>query len=297
VILDHVVIAVRDLDAAAATFESILGWPAAVRSEHPRGTHNVLFLFPRGPYLELLAPWDAPVQGTSAGAVRRFLDERGEGLFGLALAPDDITAEVARLRALGFDTPDAVANSGRNLDGRVREWRGTVIPETARDHSFMVEHFGWDWRAELHAPPLPARTGSAVTGIHHATFDLDDADAASRAWNARFGLPRTEAILTERMGARVNVHQAGEATIEFVSPTRPDGPVAQRIAHRGRGLSSLAFDVSDIESSVRDVRAAGVTVGNPEPGVLPRSRVARIAAGSAHNVAAQLLQFDSTAAS
>lgn len=290
--LDHVIIAVRDLDAAAARYEAILGLPVAVRSEHPRGTRNALFLFARGPYLELLAAWDAPEQGSSATTLRRFLDARGEGLFGFALTPRDIDAAVARLRGLGFDITDPVGNSGRNADGRLREWRGAGIPATAGEVSFFVEHRGWDWRAELRPEPRPERAHSAVTAIHHIAFDVADAGAASAAWDERFGLPQTDAVISERMGARVNIHAAGDATVEFVSATRRDGPVAERIARFGEGLSSLAFTVSGLDRAVAAVRAAGIAVGDPEPGVLAGSRVARLDRASARGVSAQLLQFD-----
>src|SRR5581483_7518634 len=146
--LDHVIIAVRDLEAAASRFEAILGLPPAVWSRHPRGTRNALFVFEQAPYLELLSTWAAPETGSSARAAREFLEAR-EGLFGLALAPDDITHAVGRLRACGYEVTDPAPNSGVNADGRVREWRGAFAPSTAGDHTFLVEHLGWDWRTEL----------------------------------------------------------------------------------------------------------------------------------------------------
>jgi catechol 2,3-dioxygenase-like lactoylglutathione lyase family enzyme len=287
-----VVVAVRDLDAAAQVWEAILGRAVAVRSRHPRGTRNALFVFDSGPYLELLAPWDAPESGTSARALRGFIEERGEGLFGLALTSFDITAAARRLRTLGFEAPEPVANSGTNEDGRVRSWRGTTIPETAGDHSFMVEHTGWDWRSELRSPPLGGRLASGASAIHHVAFDVEDAGAASHAWEARFGLPLTSEFLTEHMGARVHVHQAGEATIEFVAATRPDGAVGARIARRGHGLFGLALLVPSLEAAVAALREAGAIIGDPESGVLPHSRVARIDPVAASGVSVQFIHFD-----
>lgn len=290
--LDHVIIAVARLERAAARYEQILGRPVAVWSEHPRGTCNALFVFDQGPYLELLAPWDAPEQGGSATALRRFLDERGDGLFGYALAPDDIGAALTRMRGLGGQVTEPIGNSGLNRDGRRREWRGAAIPTVADETAFFVEHLGWDWRGELLAPPLPERATTAVTGIHHIAFDLADAGAASHDWEERYGLGQSDAIISERMGARVNIHQAGEATVEFVAATRRDGPVAQRIAARGPGLRGLAFRVDDLDGAVAALHRAGIELSDPEPGVLPNSRVARLDPASAHGVAAQLVEFD-----
>jgi catechol 2,3-dioxygenase-like lactoylglutathione lyase family enzyme len=287
--LDHVIVAVEDLEAATRTFSALLGLPPAVRSAHPRGTRNALFLFERGPYLELLAAWDAPVQGSSAAALRRFLAERGEGLFGLALAPDDLDAAVRRLRALGFDISDPVANAAANEDGRVREWRGAWMPATAGDSSFLVEHRGWDWRAELRPGSLPGRVSSGAVAIHHIAFVVPDAGAASAAWDERFGLPQTEAVISERLGARVNIHAAGGAAVRFVATIRSQGPVAERIGRHGHGLWSLGVAVRDLDAAVAAVRAAGIDARGPEAGLLPGSRAARIDPAAAHGVAVCLL--------
>lgn len=43
--LDHIVHAVRDLDAAAALYKS-LGFTVGARNRHPWGTHNYIVQFP-----------------------------------------------------------------------------------------------------------------------------------------------------------------------------------------------------------------------------------------------------------
>ena len=53
--LDHVVIAVRDLDAATADYTALLGREPSWRGEHPKyGTQNTLFRIDNT-YIELLA--------------------------------------------------------------------------------------------------------------------------------------------------------------------------------------------------------------------------------------------------
>jgi catechol 2,3-dioxygenase-like lactoylglutathione lyase family enzyme len=104
--LDHVIIAVSDLDQAAARYEAILGRPPALRGEHPAyGTANVLFIFEQGPYLELLAA-QPDADGVYATLLRRFLDQHGEGLYGVALAPDDLDQSVSANTASTWMTHD-----------------------------------------------------------------------------------------------------------------------------------------------------------------------------------------------
>lgn len=293
--LDHVIIGVDDLAGAVRTFELILGLPAAVRSSHPKyGTENALFLFEQGPYLELLALTGQGATGDFTSTLRAYLGEQGEGLYGLAFAPDDLDDAVQRLRHLGVDAPDAASGTGVSPGGRERTWRNTRVGPEALHGAFLllIEHTGWDWRTELRRPPLPNRGDTAVTGIHHVVIDVADADAASAQFTERFGLPVTETIRTDRMGAQVNIHQAGDATVEFVSPTTDRGPVAERIARRGAGLSQIAFTVRDLNHAQRTLTSAGLGVGDPAAGVLPGSRVARMEPYSAHGVAVQLISFE-----
>lgn len=293
--LDHVIIGVDDLEGAVRTYELILGLPPAVRGSHPKyGTENALFLFGRGPYLELLALKDQGVGGDFTSTLRAFLGDQGEGLYGLAFAPDDLDAALARLRELGIEAPAAEAGTGVSLGGRERTWRNARVGPEALHNAFvlLIEHTGWDWRAELRQPPLENRAETAATGIHHVVIDVADADAASAQFAERFGLPITDVHRSERMGALVNIHQAGEATVEFVSATAAGGPVAERISRRGPGLSQVAFEVPDLQHAVRTLTSAGLGVTDPAPGVLTDSRVARIEPYSAHGVAAQLIHFE-----
>jgi catechol 2,3-dioxygenase-like lactoylglutathione lyase family enzyme len=292
--LDHVIVAVADLDAAVATYETILGLPAAIRSEHPAyGTRNAIFLFRQGPFLELLAP-QSGVTGGFAGRLCNALARKGDGLFGMALAPDGLDAAIGRLRTLGLDVPDAIEGSGVSPDGSTRRWRGTMLQPSVWHGavSMLIEYHDLAWRTELRRSPVSGHDASAVSGIHHIVFDVADAETASDTWEERFGLSRRDTIVSERAGAVVNVHAAGDATIEAVSPTTPDGMVAERMARRGEGMSSIAFEVADVDAGVAALRAAGLTITEPAPGVLPNSRVARIDPDSACGVAAQLLQFE-----
>lgn len=96
--LEHVAIAVTDLEAAVSTYTSILGRPDSgretVESEHVR----VAFFQLGDARLELLEPTstDSPIA--------RFLERRGPGLHHIALDVPDIDAAIARCLAAGMET-------------------------------------------------------------------------------------------------------------------------------------------------------------------------------------------------
>ena len=52
--IDHIVIAVADLDAAVRDYTA-LGFTVLPGGEHPRGSRNALVVFADGAYLEIIA--------------------------------------------------------------------------------------------------------------------------------------------------------------------------------------------------------------------------------------------------
>ena len=75
--IDHLVIAVNDLDQAANDYRQ-LGFTVVPGGKHPVGSHNALVAFEDGSYLEIIAFyrealdhrwWDAITKGRTAGGL------------------------------------------------------------------------------------------------------------------------------------------------------------------------------------------------------------------------------------
>ncbi|MBX3468905.1 MAG: methylmalonyl-CoA epimerase [Planctomycetes bacterium] len=94
--IDHLGIAVKDLAQAEPLFAALLGAPAAGREVVASEQVEVSFFRVGESRIELL-------QATSPESpIARAIERRGEGVHHVCLAVDDIEAEVARLRGLGF---------------------------------------------------------------------------------------------------------------------------------------------------------------------------------------------------
>ncbi len=90
--LDHIVHAVRDLDAAAALYRG-LGFTVGARNKHPWGTHNCIVQFP-GVFIELLTLAEPDKLGTDGfsklfGAFTGDFLKRDQGLSLLILESRD----------------------------------------------------------------------------------------------------------------------------------------------------------------------------------------------------------------
>lgn len=105
--VDHVGIAVRDLDAACARYRELLGAELSHRERLPGQGVEVAFLrLPGDTRLELVAPLD------DDGPVARFLAKRGEGMHHVCILVSDIEAALDGLAAAGVRRVDESPTSG-----------------------------------------------------------------------------------------------------------------------------------------------------------------------------------------
>jgi len=104
--LDHVALAVHDLDAALDRFLRLYGvGPAGREVIEEQGVEEAMVLV-GGSRVQLLAPLDPDTP------VGRFLARRGEGLHHVAFAVPDIDAALAHLEDEGAELIDRVARRG-----------------------------------------------------------------------------------------------------------------------------------------------------------------------------------------
>ena len=93
--VDHVVVAVKDLEASIAKYEAIFGAPVSERNEAAQaGMKMAFFRFPDS-YVELVSNLG------DQGPIAKRLDERGEGVHLIAMKVDDLDATLAELRTRG----------------------------------------------------------------------------------------------------------------------------------------------------------------------------------------------------
>src|SRR5438552_14924409 len=122
--IDHLVIAVPDLDIAAHELEQGIGLAVTGGGRHPgAGTANRIAFLADGSYLELITIEDgkAAAKRPLGAAVARALAERGGGLAAYALVDDHLDTTAAELQANGSPTGPVQDGSRVREDGEVVE--------------------------------------------------------------------------------------------------------------------------------------------------------------------------------
>ena len=94
--VDHVVIAVKDLDAAVGRYESIYGAAPSDRAEAPAAGMKMAFFRFGDSYIELVSATG------DQGPIAKRLADLGEGVHLVAMRVDDIDKTLADLREKGI---------------------------------------------------------------------------------------------------------------------------------------------------------------------------------------------------
>jgi methylmalonyl-CoA/ethylmalonyl-CoA epimerase len=104
--IDHVGIAVRDLEAAVDLYRGVLGAEPVHREDmDTEGVHEALFRVGAS-YVQLLAPTGPQTP------VGRFLERRGEGVHHVGYRVPDVTAAIAALKERGIPLVDETPRPG-----------------------------------------------------------------------------------------------------------------------------------------------------------------------------------------
>src|SRR5262245_4381851 len=104
--LDHIAVAVHDMQVAVQDFETKLGMKCDRIEDVPDEKAKVAFFDLGSAHLELITPL------MPASPLARSLEQRGEGLHHICLEVEDIEATVRVMRAAGLRTVTDSPNTG-----------------------------------------------------------------------------------------------------------------------------------------------------------------------------------------
>ena len=127
--------------------------------------------------------------------------------------------------------------------------------------------------------------------IDHVVIATEDLADAAAKWERNLGLKATERVIRP-LGSGFEVARlpVGDAFIELVQPVEEKGRFYEQFKERGEGFFSISIEVDDLDAAMGYLQAKGARVSEPEPGIWPDSRVARISRSSAHGVSIQLIE-------
>jgi hypothetical protein len=257
--IDHLVIAVADLDGAARELEDRVGLAVTGGGRHEgAGTANRVAFLADGSYLELLVVEDreAAVRSPVGATAMRQLAAAGPGLACYALVEEYLDSVVPELQANGSSIGPVREGSRRRPDGELVEWWSAAPESIGLDGvPFLIRHryTGAEWGPDALAARRAYRhpIGSPVV---FARIDIATADPPSHA--ARY---LRELGLEFWAVLDLAVCNIGRHVIRLVPSREMDAPAvitlgAEVEAPRSMSLLGVRFDIEPVK--VESVLAA-----------------------------------------
>ena len=237
--IDHLVIAVRDPDAAASTIERDLGIAFTGGGRHEHGgrstaSRSSATRTSSSSACSIGRSWHRRRGPRWAARRSRVLDAGREGLATFALATDDIDGDVGRLRAAGSPIAAPVDGSRARPDGDVVRWR------TARggrlgpcEPPFLIEHETPAPSGATGRAPRARRSGTRAAG-----------GSAWPGWTSRARIPSPRRARTRRPSGSRSSHRAADvnearAGAQVVRLSRRQRRRARRRPRRRSGPSRI----------------------------------------------------------
>ena len=273
--LDHLIIAVEDLEKATHNYQVIMGTPPVWTGMHKSlGTSNALFNF-QNTYLELLSPTG---EGLGADLINHYLKNTGEGLIGMVFATKDINGVYQSLQNHGFPLGEPTDGEGTNsADQKLRKWKNLFLPPdlTRGIFSFVIEHTEGD------LPQPESIEPSSPHKLDHVVINTNDADGFIKIYKDTFKIHLALDKVIEHWQKRMLFFRLNQTTIEVIEQEDDLPP--------GDQMWGLAWEVKDIEKAHERMTAEGIEVTPIQKGVKEKTLVATIKSHN-HNVPTLLIQ-------
>ena len=273
--LDHLIVAVKDLQEAELNYKKVFGNEPVWRGQHKElGTANSIFNF-NNTYFELLA---VKGKGLGASLVESAIEEKGEGLIGIVFGTNDINNASKRLTKMGHSVAEISEGEGTHNDSKLtRNWKNLFLPPelTRGIFSFIIEH------TQGHLPSTKEFSKAAINKLDHVVINTNDADGFISIYKDVFDIRLALDRVIEHWKRRMLFFRVNKTTIEVVEEKNENEPLDT--------LWGLAWEVDSIEEAHKRLLDRGVDITPIKEGLKEHTLVATIKSHT-HNVPTLLIE-------
>lgn len=101
--------------------------------------------------------------------------------------------------------------------------------------------------------------------LDHVGLVVHDIDAALQTYCNQLGFRLLERVAIPEQKVVAAFLDAGNSTVELISPTDTESGAARFLANRGEGTHHVCYEVDDIEATLAELRKAGVRLIDETP--------------------------------
>ena len=273
--IDHLIIAVKDINDAEENYRKIFGMEPVWKGEHKAlGTANVIFNF-KNTYFELLS---ANGDGLGAELVNGAIEEQGDGLIGVVFGTNNIEESFSTLKKSGYLVTEPTEGEGiDNKTQKIRKWKNLFLPPelTRGIFSFIIEH------SEGELPSLNKYPKATINKLDHLVINTNDANGFINIYKDIFNIRLALDKVIEHWKSRMLFFRVNKTTIEVIERKNEDDSQDS--------LWGLAWEVESIEEAYKRLISEGVDVTPIKEGLKENTLVATIKSHT-HNVPTLLIE-------
>jgi catechol 2,3-dioxygenase-like lactoylglutathione lyase family enzyme len=222
--IDHVVVAVRELEPAIASY-SRAGFTVVRGGKHPIGTHNALIAFADGSYFELIAflkpntghPWQAAL-------------DKGGGIVDFCARTDDLDADAELMRDAGAKIGKPYQLTRDRPDGYHLSWI-LAVPESpfSGQLPFLIK----DETPRDERVPRERSHNNGAAGVRTLAIAVNDPAMTSRYYAGVLKRPPLPVNRTD-LDATGLVFTIGPNEVQLLASKSANGTLAKWISERGQ---------------------------------------------------------------
>jgi catechol 2,3-dioxygenase-like lactoylglutathione lyase family enzyme len=266
--IDHIALAVNDLDAAIDAYRRLLGrepnWLGG-----DGGARHAWFQLPNMA-LDVITPHG---EGAFGDTIRRHLAEHGEGMWAIAFTVDDAQAAQKLVGRRGIRGSVPGPTRSTHDDGRKRYWTTSALnaADTGGINILLVDppRSGEPWpRSEV-----IGATGAAVSELDHVVIRTANCDRALAVYGAKLGLDLRLDRSNAEWGVRQMFFSNGGGVVEFGASLKVP------VSDEPDSFGGLAWRVPDADAAQARLRELGFDVSDVRTGRKPGTRVLTVRSG------------------
>jgi methylmalonyl-CoA/ethylmalonyl-CoA epimerase len=127
--------------------------------------------------------------------------------------------------------------------------------------------------------------------VDHIGVAVEDLEAAIALHEDAYGMALVHREVVDDQGVDAVLLDVGENHVELLRPLAEESPVGRFLANRGPGLHHVAYQVTDVQAALADLRARGLQLIDETPRTGIRgSRVAFLHPAASGGVLTEIVQ-------
>jgi catechol 2,3-dioxygenase-like lactoylglutathione lyase family enzyme len=250
---DHVMVTVRDINAASETFRKALGFNISQKIKFPEGIENSVIHFRNRSFFELLGVYD-PEKAKGAPEVKFLENFEGGTGFGVHVVSAERTFNF--LKGLGIEAlepqpfpPVKAGESPGMWIWRTVEFKKPLVPG---GNVFLIEYnepfidsFRLKNPQKFEADRTHPNTAERLQAVWVAVKDLD---AAVKAYES-IGFSVGRHVALPHLAAKGREVKTGESLVLLLQSSEAKGEVFSFLANRDEGVMGVSIKVAKLNTA------------------------------------------------